>query len=243
MALQSKSPAIVLATAFCLLASFPSLAQAEGAKPSETASKSGVRAPDWAVPLVAVGVPNLHKVNDQLYRSAQPSAAEFKALEKLGIKTVLNLRANHDDNDEAKGSGLKLERIEVNTWNISEDEVVEALAILANPENGPFLVHCQHGADRTGLVCAMYRIVNQGWSKEKAIDELKNGGYGFHSTWKNIPKFIEQADPEKLKKAVAEKAKAKKKSPEPPTAPAHAHKKTGGRRILAAGRIVVASRL
>lgn len=213
MRLHFKSSAAVLATTFFLLESFSSVVQEEEAKAKVPSSaKTALRAPEWAVPLVASGIPNLHKVNDQLYRSAQPSAADFKALEKFGIKTVLNLRANHDDNDEAKGCSLKLNRVEVNTWNISEEEVVEALAVLSDPENGPVLVHCQHGADRTGLVCAMYRIVNQGWSKEKAIDELKNGGYGFHATWKNIPKFIEQADPEKLKKAVAEKVKAKKKS-------------------------------
>lgn len=42
------------------------------------------------------------------------------------------------------------------------------------------VVHCWHGSDRTGAVIAAYRIVQQGWSQHDAIDEMINGGYGFH---------------------------------------------------------------
>jgi protein tyrosine/serine phosphatase len=179
---------------------------APASAPEAAKAVAAVRNPDWAVPMQAPGLANLNKISDQLYRCAQPATEEgFKSIEKLGIRTVLNLRAAHDDKDEAKGTALRLEQVEINTWNISEDEVVQALFILSKAENGPFMIHCQHGADRTGLICAMHRIVNQGWTKEKAIDELKNGGYGFHAVWKNIPKFIEKADVEKIKKAIQAK--------------------------------------
>ena len=67
---------------------------------------------------------------------------------------------------------------------------------------GPVLIHCWHGSDRTGLVSALYRIVSQGWSKEDAIDELMHGGYGHHSLYKNIPEFIRHADVEEIKRQV-----------------------------------------
>ena len=41
--------------------------------------------------------------------------------------------------------------------------------MLKDAENGPFLIHCQHGADRTGLMSAMYRILEQGWTPEDAL--------------------------------------------------------------------------
>ena len=44
-------------------------------------------------------------------------------------------------------------------------------------------MHCQQGADRTGTMMAFYRIAVQGWPKDDAIAEMKNGGYGFHSIW------------------------------------------------------------
>ena len=54
----------------------------------------------------------------------------------------------------------------------------------------PVLVHCQHGADRTGSMCALYRIMRQGWKVEDAITEMKDGGYGYHSIWCHLPRFI-----------------------------------------------------
>jgi len=44
--------------------------------------------------------------------------------------------------------------------------------------NGAVLVHCLHGQDRTGLAIAMYRVIKQGWTCTKAIEEAKSLGYG-----------------------------------------------------------------
>ncbi len=52
------------------------------------------------------------------------------------------------------------------------------------------LVHCYHGADRTGLVVAMYRVIYQGWSLDAARSEMIDGGYGFHSMWQDIAGFL-----------------------------------------------------
>lgn len=148
------------------------------------------RPAEWAKPVVVPGVGNFHKITDRLYRGAQPTAEGFRELEKRGIKTVLNLRDNHDDRDEAKGTGIRLLRVEMEAWDIEDDEVAEALALLRKRKNAPFLVHCQHGSDRTGVVCAMFRMVEQGWSRADAIRELRDGGYGFHRVWKNISRYL-----------------------------------------------------
>ena len=42
----------------------------------------------------------------------------------------------------------------------------------------PLLVHCREGVDRTGIVCAYYRVVAEGWSPEGAIEEMLD--LGFH---------------------------------------------------------------
>jgi len=75
--------------------------------------------------------------------------------------------------------------------------------MLKKPENGPFLIHCQHGADRTGLMTAMYRILEQGWSPEDALQELTDGGFGYHSMWKNIIDYVRSADVDKLKAEIS----------------------------------------
>jgi len=59
-------------------------------------------------------------------------------------------------------------------------------------------VHCQHGADRTGMMTAIYRIAVEGWSKEDAIKEMTEGGFGFHAIWKDLPVYVRTLDVERI---------------------------------------------
>jgi protein tyrosine/serine phosphatase len=156
----------------------------------------------WAQPLFVQGVNNFHKIDDNLYRSEQPTKEGMRNLEKIGIRTVINLRAFHSDEDELTGTKLLNQELSVKTWHIEDEDVVGVLQLIRKKENGPFLIHCQHGADRTGLMSAMYRIVEQGWSKEAAIKEMVEGGYDFHAIWTNIIDYIEKVDIEKIKKEI-----------------------------------------
>ncbi|MFO1370921.1 MAG: tyrosine-protein phosphatase [Candidatus Competibacteraceae bacterium] len=169
---------------------------------SQLALGQGGRPDSWATPLEVSGVANLHKVSSFIYRSAQPTHEGIKNLEKeIGIKTVINLRAFHSDANEIKGTGLLNKELSVKTWRIEDEDIINLLNILKKSENGPFLIHCQHGADRTGIMVAMYRIVEQGWTKDEAIKEMMEGGYGFHSIWSNIIDYVHNVDVEKIKKA------------------------------------------
>jgi protein tyrosine/serine phosphatase len=167
------------------------------------AEETSQRPAQWAAKVEIPGVRNLYKITDNLYRSQQPSEAGFRELKnQLGIKTVINLRAVHSDKGKARRQGLLNEELSVKTWHIEDEDVVKVLSILRKRENGPFLIHCQHGADRTGVMSAMYRIVEQGWTKDGAISEMVNGGYGFHAMWSNIIQYIKQVDVNKIKNAV-----------------------------------------
>jgi protein tyrosine/serine phosphatase len=157
----------------------------------------------WAVPITLEGVPNLHQITPTLYRSEQPTALGFRNLEKLGIRTVINLRAFNSDDDEVRGTALRAERVKILTWNVDDDHVIDVMRMLRNPDNGPFLIHCQHGADRTGLMSAMYRILEQDWTVDDALAELQGGGYGYHAMWKNILRYVRSADVDKLRAAIA----------------------------------------
>jgi protein tyrosine/serine phosphatase len=156
----------------------------------------------WAEPIALEGAPNLHRISEFLYRSEQPTALGMKNLEKLGIRTVINLRAFNDDEDEVRGTSLRTERLKILTWRVDEKHVIEVMRILHKKENGPFLIHCQHGADRTGLMSAMYRILEQNWSIDDALKELTDGGYGYHTMWRNILRYVRSVDAEKLRAAI-----------------------------------------
>jgi tyrosine-protein phosphatase SIW14 len=153
----------------------------------------------WAKHIELPGLPNFHKVSDDLYRGAQPTAEGMKQLEKMGIKTVINLRTVHSDRDEMKDTGLSYEHIIMSTWNVENKDVVRFLQIVTDPNRTPVFVHCQYGADRTGTMCAIYRIVIQGWSKEEAIEEMTKSGFGYHSIWQNLPNYVRNINVQEIK--------------------------------------------
>lgn len=154
----------------------------------------------WAEAKKLEGVPNYFRVSDSLYRSAQPTAEGMANLKAQGIKTIVNLRSFHSDRDEIGKTDLAYEHVYMKTWHPEREEAVGFLKLVADPSRGPVLVHCQHGADRTGTMCAIYRIAVQGWSKEEAVREMTQGGYGFHEIWPNLPAWIKDLDVEALRK-------------------------------------------
>jgi protein tyrosine phosphatase (PTP) superfamily phosphohydrolase (DUF442 family) len=154
----------------------------------------------WAKPMQMKGVLNLHRVSDTLYRSAQPSAEGMRNLKAMGIETIVNLRSFHSDRDEIGDTGLAYEHIYMKAWHPEEEEAVRFLQIVTDPKRTPVLVHCQHGADRTGAMCALYRVGVQGWSKEEALKEMTQGGFGFHGIWDNLIQWINALDMEEIKK-------------------------------------------
>jgi protein tyrosine/serine phosphatase len=180
-------------------------ALAAGTAAAQEARPAALVAPrpaSWAEPVTLDGVPNLHRLTPTLYRSEQPTALGMRNLEKLGIRTVINLRAFNDDLGEMRGTALRAVHVPVHTWHFETEDIVAVMRELRRPENGPFLIHCQHGADRTGLMSAMYRMLEQDWSADDALQELVDGGYGYHSMWRNIKRYVRSADVAALRAAV-----------------------------------------
>ncbi|NTY35999.1 dual specificity protein phosphatase family protein [Burkholderia diffusa] len=157
----------------------------------------------WAQNIADARVNNLHRITPTLYRSAQLSREDVPELQRLGIRKVISFRAFHADDSVLAGTQITMQRIRINTWYIRDEDMVTALkALRTADQDGPVLIHCQHGADRTGLVSALYRMVYQGWTREQALDELQHGGYGFHPIWQNITNYLKHVDVERLRREV-----------------------------------------
>ena len=147
----------------------------------------------WAQRVPSPTLKNWYKVDDDVYRSEQPTREGFKEIRAKGIKSVINLRFEFSDAALVEGLDLVLIEVRMTAWDFSEDDVVRALkAIESAPK--PVLIHCQYGSDRTGLIVAMYRIVYLNWPKDGALAEMKRGSFGFHWYYFNIPAFIKRAD-------------------------------------------------
>lgn len=153
----------------------------------------------WAQRVPSATLQNLYKVDDDIYRSEQPTRRGFEEIRDKGIRTIIDLRFGHSDAALIEGLDLVLIHVGMTAWDFSEDDIVRALkAIESAPK--PVLVHCQYGSDRTGVVMAMYRIVYLNWPKEEALAEMKEGGFGFHWIYLNIPSFIKRVDVARIRK-------------------------------------------
>jgi len=165
------------------------------------AAEQPARPAEWATAVPSGSLKNFYRLDEKVYRSAQPDRKGFEELKRLGIRNVLSFRDHHSDDKDAKGLGMKLHRVKMEAGEIKDEQVAEALRIIKTAK-GPVLIHCWHGSDRTGLISAMFRILYQGWSKEEAIEELMKGGYGYHSLYGNIPEYIRKVNIENIRQRV-----------------------------------------
>lgn len=135
---------------------------------------------------------NFYRVDELLFRSAQLDGSDAAKLHELGIKSIVNLRHfNRGGDKRAFGDQFWLANKPLQSWEIKPTQIADVLrTIRERQKEGAVLVHCYHGADRTGLVVAMYRVIYQGWSLDAARSEMIEGGYGFHSMWQDIAGFL-----------------------------------------------------
>lgn len=159
------------------------------------ADASAPRDPRWAEPLAVAGLPNLARIEPDLYRGAQPEPAGFAALRDMGMKTIIDLRKDHSDRGDVAAAGLPegafdLVAIPTLASRVGVGDVRAFLAVAADPAKRPLFFHCKHGADRTGAMAAAYRVVVQGWTPDDAIAEMTGGGFGFHAIFRGLPELV-----------------------------------------------------
>ncbi|WP_066804972.1 phosphatase domain-containing putative toxin [Moraxella oblonga] len=135
---------------------------------------------------------NFYQVDEGVYRSEMPIHDDISHMNAQNIKTVINLQYKNQDKDaKIFDNSVTLINEPILTWHVRPAQIARALyAIEQGREQGGVLVHCYHGADRTGIVIAMYRVIYQGWDIESARTEMKGGGYDFHKIWKNLDRML-----------------------------------------------------
>ena len=162
---------------------------------------SSARPAQWAQPVDRQY--NLFRMTPNLYRSALPDSGVVPLLATLKVKTVVNFLPEADSRWLAV-PGINQIQMPYRTNHVDDAQIIAALRTLQTAEaDGPVLMHCKHGSDRTGLIAAMYRVVLQGWSKEDALNEMTTGGFGDSSHFKDSVRYMMQADTDRLRTALA----------------------------------------
>ena len=138
------------------------------------------------------GILNFGKINDNLYRGAQPDAAGMANLKKLGVKTIINLRQPgkswQAEVEQARAHGLVFTNIPLSGLGRPKEEDVRRILDAIEGLPSPVFIHCEHGCDRTGTIIACYRIRNDKWSNDAALAEAEL--YGISKLERGMRKFI-----------------------------------------------------
>ncbi len=102
----------------------------------------------------------------------------LRNFKKLGGKTVVNLRGGRDL-PQNRLERERCELLELNFCNIpmaatmppNKESLLELIALFKEG-NGPFLLHCKSGADRTGLIAGVFCMSMLGASAQDAKKNL-----------------------------------------------------------------------
>ena len=131
-----------------------------------------------------IQVENFGVVDGRIYRGGQPDATDYRALQRFGIKTIIDLRADFEKRarSNAEAAGLKYINIPmVGQQTPTDAEATAFLKALADPGNDVVYVHCAGGRHRTGSMIAVYRMVQDGWTVDRAYDEMLK--YDFYTAF------------------------------------------------------------
>ena len=122
-------------------------------------------------------IPRFDQVAEGFYRGGQPRRQGYEYLKQLGVKTVINLRAENQEAEEVKSLGLHYVHIPMSPWErVPESKIQMFFYVLRDRDSYPVFVHCKYGTDRTGFMVGLYRVAFQGWSADRAYEEARAHG-------------------------------------------------------------------
>jgi protein tyrosine/serine phosphatase len=131
-----------------------------------------------------IKIRNFGQMDQRFYRGAQPNEQDYKDLQGLGIKTVIDLRSDSESYEkrDVEALGMRYINIPMSDSDYPKAEQIDQfLKLVDNPSTGKFFVHCAGGRHRTGVMGAVYRFNHYHWSFDQVYAEMKD--YDFYTRW------------------------------------------------------------
>jgi protein tyrosine/serine phosphatase len=151
----------------------------------------------------SVGLPNFGEVTPNLFRGGQPGVDGLKTLKDMGVHIVVDMRSGPNDDEKAAVTKLGMQYVSI-PWHCpfpTDETFARFLKVIEENRDKKIFVHCRLGDDRTGMAIASYRMANEGWSADEALNEMEHFGFDWkhHMICPTLERF-EKSFPKRLKK-------------------------------------------
>src|SRR5438045_2142019 len=160
-----------------------------------------------------INIRNFGKMDNRLFRGAQPNESDYKDLKTFGVKTVIDLTDSPKDYEkrDVEALGMRYVNIPMSDSSYPKAEQINAFLKLVNdPSTGTMYIHCAGGRHRTGVMGAVYRFNVNHWNLDQAYAEMKD--YDFYTRFGHgdLKTFVEDYS-QKMPKAAAAASSASQK--------------------------------
>lgn len=121
---------------------------------------------------------NLHEFSPGMWRSNQPAPKDVRAIAKLGVKTIISLRGPRSDGgwrlekEACDKAGITLVDFTIRSRDVPDAAMITAAKDLFEQVEMPALIHCKSGADRAGIMSAVYLLTMKNASVDDALKML-----------------------------------------------------------------------
>jgi uncharacterized protein (TIGR01244 family) len=122
--------------------------------------------------------PNRHRLSPRAWRSSQPAPRDIRRLARKGVKTIINLRGDRDcgsyriEEKTCRRYGIRFVNFKVKSREAPTRGTFHEAKALFDSVEYPILLHCKSGADRVGLMSALFMILKEGRPVELAKQQL-----------------------------------------------------------------------
>ena len=150
------------------------------------------------VDLSKIRIDNFGQVNENYFRGEQPEGRDYPDLAAIGVKTIIDLQADGDsaERNHVETAGMKFVRIPMTTHvPPTPTQLTQFLTIVSDPVQRPVYVHCKGGRHRTGVMTAVYRMEQDGWTPQRAFQEMKQYRFGADFLHSEFKRFVYSYQP------------------------------------------------